>query len=177
MCCARVILLLGVIAAVRVAPLRRRAVLAGALVFAAQPKNADAEQPKAAGAAPKLYGSRSGILYFDSVARPPKTRSDLERVSIAWTVWRGGFDKEVIESGSGSFAIGDHAANDAVDELVRTMGDGSVRRATIPASFNFDDSPSRPTYLELEILGPRRPRGKDCGTNATSVVLRPWIAR
>lgn len=173
MCCARVILLLGACAAVRVAPLRRRAVLAGALGFAAQPKAAGAAQPK-------LYGSRSGILYYDvsGATSAPAPRREGERVTIAFTVWRNGFAGNVLEAGSGSFTIGDNSANDAVDELVRDMGAGSVRRATVPASFRLDpDLPSAPTYLEIKLLGPRRIRIKDCGTNATSVVLRPWIAR
>ena len=95
-------------------------------------------------------------------------------------MWRGGFDKDVIEKGSGSFAVGDNSANDAVDELVRTMADGTVRRATIPASFNFDADPARPTYLELRAEAPTPTRKRrDClvAENSTSVVLRPWLAR
>ncbi|KAH8045860.1 DNA-3'-diphospho-5'-guanosine diphosphatase [Aureococcus anophagefferens] len=135
----------------------------------------------AAAAKPKLVGTRSGILYydgFDAAGAPP--RRDGERVTIAFTVRRNGFDSgDVLETGTGSFAVGDNSANDAVDELVRSMGAGNVRRATVPASFRFDpDRPSAPTYLELEVLVPRtRPRGEDCGANATSVVLRPWIAQ
>ena len=150
----------------------RRAFVAGAVGSVAGP---------AAAAKPKLVGTRSGILYydgFDAAGAPP--RRDGERVTIAFTVRRNSFDSgDVLETGTGTFAIGDNSANDAVDELVRSMGAGNVRRATVPASFRFDpDRPSAPTYLELEVLGPRtRPRGEDCGANATSVVLRPWIAQ
>ena len=182
---------LGVCNSIQVTPPRpsRRSFVGGALGVVAHPLPSAAARPSAAGAAaqPKLFGTRSGILYFDLAggggSGAPPARGDGDRVTIAFTVRRGGFDSDdVLETGSGSFAIGDNSANDAVDELVRTMRGGVVRRATVPASFRFDpDRPSAPTYLELEVLPAaarrRRGAGGDCAAvNQSSSVLRPWLA-
>lgn len=130
-----------------------------------------------AAAAPKLYGTRSGILYSDAATsaaaeRPP--REDGERVVVAFTVWRGGFDAEILETGTCVFVLGDNSANDAVDELARTLPFGSSRRAAVPASFRFDpDRPGAPTYLQLR-LQHKAPRSDRCANgNAASAVVRP----
>lgn len=92
------------------------------------------------------------------------------QVIVNYRVRRGFFNGEIASlsdsaQGGGSvlFTVGDGTMNAAVDELVRTLPQGQIRRAVIPAEYDLDrgtraeyprPEPPGTTYLELSI----RPR-------------------
>ena len=78
-------------------------------------------------------------------------------VAVEFQLRRGGFEGEssqLISRGTLAFEVGDGSVNLAVDELVRTLRPGELRRATVPASANLDRSGDRasPTYLVLGLV-------------------------
>lgn len=88
-------------------------------------------------------------------------------VKIDYRVRRGWFDQEIValsdgisNGGSVVFRVGDGTVNAAIDELVRTLPPGIVRRAVVPAAFDLDQGtraeyprpqPAGTTYLELAL--------------------------
>ena len=92
------------------------------------------------------------------------------QVIVNYRVRRGFFNGEIASLSDGPsnggdvlFTVGDGTMNTAVDELVRTLPQGQIRRAVIPAEYDLDrgtraeyprPEPPGTTYLELSI----RPR-------------------
>ena len=125
---------------------------------------------------PQYVGTKTGILYYDvfdagTAAQAPRTPLvQGTRVVVDYKLTRDGFDGSdggvVVASSStaGStpleFAIGDGAANDAVEELVKTLPPRATRRATVPAAFQMLDQASgaapAPAFLEVHpVVVPR----------------------
>ncbi|KAH8047055.1 hypothetical protein JL721_12267 [Aureococcus anophagefferens] len=123
---------------------------------------------------PAFFGTLTGILFFDAPAKAeiPKgplrpnlktmvvfdsfneTRSRVPTVApvgtavaVDYALFRGGFDGRPTERGALAFTVGDGSVNPALDELVRTLGPSTLRRATVPASSDLDRSgdASKPT--------------------------------
>ena len=93
-----------------------------------------------------------------------------DEVRVDYRVRRGFFNGEIValsdgpgNGGSLSFRVGDGSVNAAVDELVRTLPRGVVRRAVIPPKYDLDvgtraeypePAPPGTTYLELTLRKP-----------------------
>ena len=102
------------------------------------------------------------------VSPAPAVREDGALVRIEYRVRRGSLSGEIValsdgigNGGSVAFYVGDGTVNAAVDELVRTLGNGVVRRAIVPASFDLDRG-TRPEY----------PRPEPPGTTFLELALR-----
>ena len=79
-------------------------------------------------------------------------RGDGDEVRIEYRVRRGFFDGEIValsdgigNGGAVMFKCGDGTVNSAIDELVRTLPSGVVRRAIVPEKFDLDRG-TRPEY-------------------------------
>lgn len=111
---------------------------------------------------------------LDPEAVDPETAAVVHEVGsqviVNYRVRRGFFDGEIASlsdgpanGGSVLFTVGDGTMNAAVDELVRTLSQGQIRRAVVPAEYDLDrgtraeyprPEPPGTTYLELAV----RPR-------------------
>ena len=94
-----------------------------------------------------------GTAQFGSSYIAPKVQ-----INVDYAIYKGGFDGTVVESSSDKgriplrFTVGTGAVNPAVDEAVRTMIPGEVRRVVVPAKFDLDKSGSKePLYLQLRL--------------------------
>lgn len=151
-----------------------------ALSLAAAAATVEPQRAVAAPIEPAFFGTLTGILFFDAPAKAeiPKgplrpnlktmvvfdsfneTRSRVPTVApvgtavaVDYALFRGGFDGRPTERGALAFTVGDGSVNPALDELVRTLGPSTLRRATVPASSDLDRSgdASKPTYLQLGV--------------------------
>ena len=80
------------------------------------------------------------------------------QINCDYSISTGSFDGPVVESStepgrlSLRFTVGTGAVNPALDEAVRGMKPGEVRRVIVPAKFNLDKSGSKdPLYLQLRL--------------------------
>ena len=113
---------------------------------------------------PTLYGGSNGLLYFDTepldtpfrIATPEQVVSQTPltdtaevvnapgtEVGINYRLREKSLKGEIMEAsdspglGSVLFTVGDGSVNPAIDELVRTLPIGKLRRAVVPASFEL----------------------------------------
>lgn len=118
-----------------------------------------------------------------------KVISDSTKVIVDYKIWTGGFDETLIESSAARnrmpllFTIGTGAVNRAVDEMVRDMRQGGVRRFRIPAKFDATSLLRDELYVQIrlrDIKGPSR-GGAICavppnGRVGPSILCQPGAA-
>ena len=153
----------------------RRQALSLAAIATVEPQRAAAVPIE-----PAFFGTLTGILFFDAPAKAEIPKGPLRpnlktmvvfdsfnetrtrvptvapvgtAVAVDYALFRGGFDGRPTERGALAFTVGDGSVNPALDELVRTLGPSTLRRATVPASSDLDRSgdASKPTYLQLGV--------------------------
>lgn len=94
-----------------------------------------------------------------------KVIGDATKVIVDYKIWTGGFDGTLIESSAERnrmpmlFTIGTGAVNRAVDEMVRDMRQGGVRRFRIPAKFDATSLVRDELFVQIrlrDIKGPSK---------------------
>merc|ERR1719408_54237 len=112
-------------------------------------------------AEPDYTTTESGLKYYivkKAVSESGSYIADGVQINCDYSISTGSFDGNVIESSTDPgrlslrFTVGTGAVNPALDEAVRGMKPGEVRRVVVPAKFNLDKSGSNePLYLQLRL--------------------------